>query len=359
MNQLVKFLVSFLIGGLLLSSWLGCNEPSEARKYRIAKSRSDLGSIGVGAQPATTSETKPPTPSRMFVAIADRDDATWFFKLTGRTDAVDQAQEEWEQILASVDFAEDGKPKWEHPESWKVGPEKSFRFATLLRSIEDVGNIELSISNLAANQDLLANVNRWRDQLQNPRLTASELKLGSSDYQSGQFKTFDDTGFLSISRTMSPNSAPRGFLDRASGVPDSKPNSEFDFDLPDGWKTGKSSSIVRVRLLRDEDSAQITVTPLVASANKWLPNVKRWAEQVTMDASDEFIEQETTELTVSDIAGQRIRLVPSDESKTDGLIGIMLVRDGLAWFFKLSGKRDEVEALEADFDQFVKSFKFN
>ena len=118
--------------------------------------------------------------------------------------------------------------------------------------------------------------------------------------------------------------------------------------------------IVKARLLHGDDAnaPQISVTQLLAAANKWVPNAQRWARQVDMDASEEFAQDNSTEISVDGIKGKKIRLIPADESKERGLVGIMIVREELAWFFKLFGDKEQIAKLEPDFDKFVESFSF-
>ena len=64
---------------------------------------------------------------------------------------------------------------FEAPSSWKPGGKRPFvRLAFRIESND--GNGEVTVSSLvAASNDLLSNVNRWRGQLKLPELTADEL----------------------------------------------------------------------------------------------------------------------------------------------------------------------------------------
>ncbi len=346
MNRRCKLLIAFF----LLTSWLGCDDAPEIRQYRVSKERSDLGDLGTNV-PAERPASRPVL-NQMFVAIASRSDATWFFKLTGPVAAMKETQDQWKQLLTDIDFNEQGEPVWEATEDWKQGPARQFRFATLLRSTPENGNVELSISSLGPNQNMLDNVNRWLGQLGKSPIEKEQLKLESMKYRSGEFKIFDENGMLSTSGMM-PSTSPA-----ATAIAPSEP--ELTYEVPEGWKKGKVNSIVKVRLLHGDEptSPQISVTQLMAAANQWIPNAQRWARQVDMDTSPEFAEKNSSKVNVDGIEGNKVRLISDDKSKERGLIGIMIVRGELAWFFKMFGDREEIAPLEGDFDKFVESFSF-
>ncbi len=319
---------------------IGCEEPQEIRQYRVAKSRSDLGEIGqrrIAVPPAVTRD------SRMVVAISERSDATWFFKITGSVAAVDATQSQWTKILTELKFDENEKPEWTVPENWVAGPPQSMRFATLLSSVPGQGQVEMAISSLGPDQDLLSNVNRWREQLGLAAMPPEQLELEQLSSPAGELQLFDETGSLSSQPLM-------------TGSPDS----ELKYDIPDGWNKGPANPIVKVRLTQgaDADALQITVTQLPAAANQWVPNAARWAHQVGMEVDNEFLEKNSTEVTVDQLSGKQIQLIPADESLKIAIVGVMLVRDDLAWFFKMTGDRNAVTANEKTFREFLSSFRF-
>lgn len=350
---------------MLLLLQLACDAPPEIRQYRVEKARSDLGNIGIDVPPSATVRSpavdSAPVPSRMVVAIAERDDATWFFKLTGPIAAVASLEPNWTALLAGISFRDDGSPDWGAAEGWEVGPDKPMRTATLLRTAENKEQVELSISSLGPNQDLLLNANRWLGQLGNPAIKQDELELKTLESTGGELKLFDSTGELAASGGGMGMRIP-GMQSSAMSAPNVQPpaTSDLAFDVPDGWDEGAANSIVKVRLRKgdEETSPQITVTQLLAGANKWIPNAQRWARQAEMDDSEKSVEELSSESTVDGLSGNKIRLIPVDESKPYGLVGIMVVRDDLAWFFKLIGDREQVIASEDDFDSFVNSFRF-
>lgn len=347
-------LIGCLLLGCIFASLLGCEDPPEIRQYKVAKSRSDLGDIGKKSlqQPPSQPSASEPIPTRMVVAIAERTDATWFFKLTGPIEAVEEHKTEWTELLSNLKFDEQSQPQWDTPDGWNLGPAKPFRHATLLRESED-SKLELSISSLGPNQNMVDNVNRWRGQLGVPPINKDQLDLKPFESKAGELKLFDATGKMGSSSMMPPNMM-------SSNATAALQQPKLSFDAMDGWEEGTTSEIVKVRLTNGSErtSPQITVTFLAAAANKWIPNAQRWARQVDMDDSADIVREKSSKVTVDGIEGDLIRLIPGDESGKFALIGAMIVRDELAWFFKMIGDKEKIVALEGDFDTFIKSFRF-
>ncbi len=331
----------------------GCDEPPQIRQYRVAKSRSDLGSIGVEQNEAAASNSAASTDreSRMVVAVATREDATWFFKITGSKSAVAGTADQWKTILTGMKFDSSGNPQWQLPENWTQGPMRQMRFATLLTATENGESVEMSISNLGPDQDLPDNVNRWRNQLSLPAISPDEVNLKKMESASGTLLIFDESGSLS-GRPMSM-SPPQPALRQPDEL-------KLKYVVPNGWTEGSQNSIVKVRLLHGEGekAPQITVTQLLGTANEWVPNAQRWANQVGMEMDATAMEKLTSDATVGGIAGKKIRLIPDGESPEVGIIAVMLDRGELAWFFKMVGDPTFIVNNENDFDEFLKSFQF-
>ncbi|SDS43953.1 hypothetical protein [Opitutus sp. GAS368] len=141
---------------------------------------------------------------RMLGAIVPQAGATWFFKLTGPEAIVAQAKSAYLEFLQTVraapvvarasatpppaagpapDMANtpvikaDGPGlKWTAPALWQEKPATAMRKATYLVPGASGANSELAITAFPGDVGgELANVNRWRGQLQLPPLTAAEL----------------------------------------------------------------------------------------------------------------------------------------------------------------------------------------
>ncbi len=339
----------------------GCKDPDTIESYRIEKSKSGLSNFDKVLGPAS-SETaaSPARPSgmvkdRMVVAIANRPDATWYFKITGPVDAVTATESQWRPFLDKISFNQQGAPQWELPDGWTVGAAAPMRFATLVINPEPPP-LELRVSRLGPNQDPVSNVNRWRKQLQLPDISAASMNLATMDNPNVKLELFDEQGVSGSSGMSAPFSGPNA----SRPLVQKRPSSSAEFVTPAGWEEGRTSSIVKARLLKTdgEQSVQISVTEMPAAANRWLPNAKRWAGEIGIDDSQLDLDSLTSQVTVDGLAGKRIRLVDPSGEGTKATIGLMIVRGDSAWFFKLTGNRDLVKQSEKDFNEFLNSYRF-
>ena len=217
--------------GLLLSCVvrLGCADEEEIVRHKIPKDRSGLEhlreSTGLGGD---TSAEKVPAASekgekdRMVVALALRDDATWFFKLNGPVSRIDETEKQWRSFLEKISFDESGKPMWKLPEGWTTAGQKPMRFATLVVDANKP-SVEIAVSSLAAGQDLLLNVNRWRGHLGLEPADEADLKDLVTSIQAGEqeLKLFDATGEMS-GGMMPPFARMGNRMGRTEGSPRTK-----------------------------------------------------------------------------------------------------------------------------------------
>lgn len=339
----------------------GCKDPETIESYRIEKSKSGLSNFdkvwGAASSETAASSTSPSgvVKDRMVVAIANRPDATWYFKITGPVDTVTATESQWRSFLEKISFSQQGTPQWELPDGWAVGGAAPMRFATLVIK-PDQPPLELRVSRLGPNQDPVSNVNRWRKQLQLPDISAANMNLATIDNPSTELELFDEQGVSGSSGMTAPFSGQSGSRPLVQKLP----SSSAEFVTPAGWEKGRTSSIVKARLLKTdgEQSAQISVTEMPAAANHWLPNAKRWADEIGIVDSQLDLDSLTSQVTVDGLAGKRIRLVDPSGEGTKATIGLMIVRGDSAWFFKLTGNRDLVKQSEKDFDEFLESYRF-
>jgi hypothetical protein len=298
------------------------------------------------------------TQRRMVVGLFEQPSATWFFKITGPDDRVSSTEEQWSPFMKSIKF-KDGKPVWELPEGWTESGPKPMRFQTLVMG-DDKPPIELAISSLGPDQDLLLNVNRWRGQLKLEDIEQDELEtaLTKTESADGEFLLFDAKG--SGSGSMSPPFAGRVNTEKKPAV-QSTPSAPVAISIPEGWTSGKTSSMVPVRLQKKTENgeAMITIIKMPADANKWKPNVDRWAGQVGLsDLSDDKLNERTTTVTVDGVEGQMVDLIDLKSKNETGIVAGMVKRDGLAWFLKLSGDKKAVAESKDEFNDVVSSIKF-
>ena len=164
--------------------------PVEQSSFGVFRSDQD------GGQVAGQTPKKPAAKvaRRMIVGMFEQPAKTWFFKANGNEDVVSDQRAKILEFFRGVTFEQD-KPKWELPDGWTVGPKKTSMFAPLATLVIDAdSNAQLTISSLGANQDLLANANRWRGQLGLDPLTQEQIETEFAKADGDDFYLFDASG---------------------------------------------------------------------------------------------------------------------------------------------------------------------
>jgi len=399
-----RFILPLCILTLPLASLFGCKPQTPITVELVPKDRSgiqwmrDLGPSNVSTSPRDAAQsTTSADPTRMVVAIFQRSEAAWFFKITGSPEKVAASESAWQPFLDAVKFKSEGnseRPVWELPEGWSLGGKAQMVFAILKMPETDA---EIRISRLGGQQDLLSNVNRWRGQLALPPATADSLdeNLAVKAGEEAQYRLFDQLGesagqsmggpFMRRqaiaqaekakrdAETVSPKNAIKG--DSQTEPPAVKSpaklqnelavNSKFTLVPPEGYSPGKTSAMVVARFIKetDEGKVQISLVPLTAT-NKWNDNVNFWRQSVGLKSIEAAeIEAATEAVTISGVKGKKIALMAGEDDENDSeasksLIGVMVKHDDAAWFFKMMGENALVKSDQAIFDAFLESFEF-
>jgi hypothetical protein len=134
--------------------------------------------------------------------------------------------------------------------------------------------------------------------------------------------------------------------------------------LPEGWKEVPPGQM-RVASFQVENKGgspgDVSIVPLPGMAGNDLDNVNRWRNQVGASPITE-LEMEKSAQPV-EIAGQTAKLF--DEAGPGGegaaknrVLAAVLRRDGVAWFFKLTGEDSLVGKQKSAFVDFLKSVQF-
>ncbi len=158
--------------------------------------------------------------------------------------------------------------------------------------------------------------------------------------------------------TAMPSTMPAGLP-----APDNSALPPLKYTLPAGWQE-KPLTQLRVasfEISENDKKADVSVIPLGGMAGGDLPNVNRWRGQVGLAPVEEAAVQKMTEKVL--IAGQDADLFdiagtnPSS-GEAQRILASVLHRDDAAWFFKMAGDADLVEAQKPAFISFLKSFQF-
>ncbi|MDA0834641.1 MAG: hypothetical protein O2955_04565 [Planctomycetota bacterium] len=357
-----------LFGVLLMTS--GCQESEEIRTYQVPKSEKL-------SQPKTTAST---IAGRMLGGIIFHGSQAWFFKMSGPDAAVQDQMEEFLAFTKSIRFEND-KPVWDTPTGWSQKPGNEFRFATLTVDGSDPP-LETSVTMLphdvgSEDESLLANINRWRGQLELPPTTADQLyqeKSKTEEVIRDKTNAGDDlvlvnlAGQISESGGMTPPFAGGGgpfsgpMRPSAPTAPAETTDSDIKFDLPEGWEKAelRTFQVAAFRVRKNDQKVDISLTPLSGAAGGLLPNVNRWRGQINLPAIDEQqLNAEMKQLPVGEATAQYIEIVGSESADPQQAIWSAILEQGdQTWFIKLQGDLALAREEQSKFESFVKSIRF-
>jgi hypothetical protein len=237
------------------------------------------------------------------------------------------------------------------------------RFATI--KIAETEQLDLSVTALptmASVEDqryTLSNINRWRQQLQLPPIDQAELaELERVEMKNAQALVVDMTGRLTRD-AMSPGPLPQSAP--ATSPPPADTKVDLAYDTPEGWKPGTIGAFARLAFDIDSEGKQASVTVSQAGGDL-LSNVNRWRQQVQLTPlTAEQLPQEMQPIEVDSIEGHYVKLVgpAADQQPAKAILGVILVRQGESWFFKLTGDAAVAQQQEENFKSFVRSVKFS
>lgn len=354
----------------------GCQDQERIQQYTVAKSEvlnpdSDSDTV---SPPAGAEQPEERYPARTLGAIVPQDGQTWYFKIMGPDDAVAAQDDAFRQFLATVKFA-GGRPSWTLPEGWsEQASSGGVRFATI-RIPAEGQPLELTVIPLPAQGDaresLVANVNRWRDQLALPPASADgideqvetvPLAEGTASYVNiaGQASTSDSMSGAPFASggggfdhpPIEPRTGPATGNAGASATSDTLP---ITFDVPSGWKPGRTG-VFRLAAFEISDSsgkAEVTVSKM--TRQDLLANVDRWRGQVGLEPTTaEALQKEAQAIEADGAEGHVVNLVGANET----ILAAILNRGGDSWIFKLQGPAGLAAGEQDRFEAFVRSVKF-
>ena len=349
----------------------GCGEQDDISQYTVPKPHVLLEANHVdredgGSSPASTAAV----PSRTLAALVPKGEQTWFFKMTGPDEAVRARTDEFLTLVRSIKFKAD-KPAWTLPAGWTEEPGSQFRLATLVAG-SGADRLETTIIPLPSAEGdegeyILANINRWRNQLGQPDITADDLEAQTTriELTGGETAVVTTiTGTASGAAPMAPF-AGGGVAPFASSPPPTAPPPEaspLTFDVPEGWTPGRVGGLRKAAytISGDGQKAELTVIDMTADAAELEPNINRWRQQIGLEAaSKEDILAAIEDIDVAGGTGKLVELVgPKDAPQPQTILGVILVRDDKSWFFKLQGDSELARQETENFRKFVRSVKF-
>jgi len=293
---------------------------------------------------------------------------------------------------------------WDPPAHWRIRPgaEEAMRFATFEIGPED-NRIELTVTPLGpAAGDVLANINRWREQLGLAKIAAEQLDqvtriIDTADKGAKIIlvdlvqKTEQATRMLAaivhrpdrvwFFKAVGPadvldseKAAFDTFMQSVSFVQTSAPTAQhplhhhnISFDTPQGWQPHEQAQLKAPRVaaftITDGDhAALVTVTRFpgdqVGSA---LDNINRWRRQVGLDPVNDMQRQTTATITCKSTQGVLLDLLgppppdtPTPAKQKHMFLVIFAIHDEV-WFLKMLGPHELMQNQKQTFVSFAQS----
>lgn len=159
-----------------------------------------------------------------------------------------------------------------------------------------------------------------------------------------------------------PTGHPNLSADGPAAAPAAKPR--LSWTKPEGWNELPPGQMRAASFnVKGDDGKQadVSVIPLPGAAGGDLANVNRWRGQVGLAPLSAEELAKTAEAV--EIAGQAAQLYAmvgavSGSSDPTRILGVIQQRDGVAWFFKMTGNDPLVAKEKAAFVAFLKSVKY-
>lgn len=303
------------------------------------------------------------------------------------------------------------KLEWTKPKGWEQKAPSAMRYASFSVVGEKGAQADFSVVTLAGEAGgVLPNINRWRNQLglgplsegqladnfvhfdvlgtkvvlvdfastapmgegsSNTRMLAAILPRGPATWF---FKMVGDdalvrnqkTSFTKFLKSLHFTMADRA-ADPAPTMP--APNvaggGGLKWSLPSGWKEQAASGMRKGSFLvegKQNMQADVSIISLPGEAGGVLPNINRWRGQISLPPlSDADLKKIASTVVVQGQDGLLVDMlsggVLEKKSNKTRVLGLILVKDGQSWFFKMSGDDALVESQKTIFVNFVKSIE--
>jgi hypothetical protein len=285
---------------------------------------------------------------RMRVAIFKFEKKTWFFKLIGTKDVVDQHADEFEAFLRSVKSDND-QVVWKAPADWVKEPAGGQRYAAYLIGPKETA-AELTVVPLEDKAgSLLDNVNRWRGQLGLRAIREENL----SEYI--QEATIGDQKVTRVELT----AAGRFHQTPAPSIPIGKRPADagITYDAPKDWQKMAQApqfAVAGFEVSQGSEAATVSVSPM--APQPLLDNVNRWRNQlgvgpVTADKAKDLAQP-------FDVGGTQAQCLDM-KGENRRIVVVLLPHGGKTWIFKMMGSPNLVDKQKPDFEKFVRSVRFD
>ena len=137
----------------------------------------------------------------------------------------------------------------------------------------------------------------------------------------------------------------------------------MSYEVPAGWSESPASAmrVASFKIEKDGKQADFSVIPLAGQAGGEAANVNRWRGQAGLGPLEEADLKKTAEaVKVAGDAAELYDISGTNPGSGDSMRILCVIqhRDGLAWFYKLSGDADLVASQKPALLAFLKSVEF-
>ncbi|MCI0684167.1 MAG: hypothetical protein L0Y71_18820 [Gemmataceae bacterium] len=335
----------------------GCQEEEKIVHYRVPRLETFPTQHEGGAKAGVRGKV------RFLAAIVPDRGELWFFKLVGPEAAVTPLAEPFEAFMKTVRLTGKEPPiAWDLPKDWEQAPGNQFRYATLKMKSEGE-ELELTVSKFGGT--VLANVNRWREQIGLKHIELKQLP--------DETKTLDVAGVkITLVNMVGEQvaAAPPRFgkkLDLGQPkIPGAAPGKAPDFTVqtPAGWQEQVPASAITAKQYQAAPNVQVTITALGGDGGGIARNVNRWrTEQLKLPAAGD---KELISLSsILDLGTKKALYVDMENPRETGkprILAIVIAHPDIArpettFFLKMMGPSDRVASQQASFEALAKSFR--
>ena len=147
--------------------------------------------------------------------------------------------------------------------------------------------------------------------------------------------------------------------------PEHNPQPHLHWQLPAGWEELPPGEMRVGNFLikgAGDAKAQVTIIPLPGTAGGDLENVNRWRGQVGLEpVTQEQLARQSEAVVIGGAAAQLYDMAgtPPEQKDKVRILASILARDGIAWFFKMTGPDALVQKEKAAFIAFLKTISYD
>ncbi len=182
------------------------------------------------------------------------------------------------------------------------------------------------------------------------------------------FETFMHSVRLQPAQMVDTGELPAGHPPVDAGAPparaDGTPGAAgLRWNTPEGWHAHAGNGSFRVVSFHvggDPADAEVTITRFAGGAGTLLPNINRWRGQIGLSPVAQISDQPLDTVQVGDQEGRLLDIADAraDDPSRQRMLVVLLTRDDIAWFVKMTGPHDVLEEQHATFVEFARGLRF-